>query len=379
MSKEFLSYEQARLLLAERLQATPHEIAMWICWGHYPDSDISGLSAYSHNDSTISAPPRFSFNPASTDSDNYLRHIQRAYFKSVDIEAFTPSCRYLTYEELVVRWIVKGASEVEDKILFYMGRGLLTGWHPVTIFTQSVEPEFQRAIAGSLPPIESGLYIVSEIEAIESEDFPAQAPGDSSPQQPANLVHDKVPDELQDGNNIITNIATSENRTYVHIDNNINLTVMLKPGLDADARGAIINSPRNEALNPVQTPACDTTELVDNEHAAKEQLAVSKIYMPRKELILKTTPKLRIHTNKDGSIAKTKDGKPKTANLRAILSRAHRDPDLKACRSPNGKGWDFHGVLLWLWAKGHLTSEMEKVMCEANDKKLQNRLIIDKA
>lgn len=160
----FVPYPRAMRQLADRLQATPEELAAWIWWG----PEMGGIAAYM-NANELDPPPRFSF-PIGTDDFEYLPYIMGCWFREEDIQQFSPIERYITGQALLDRWRawpdLHAAAYIRAKIF----ESRLMEMHPLFGFTQGTAPDDKR-----LPPMTIGLFALSEVKRIEDEDFPARS------------------------------------------------------------------------------------------------------------------------------------------------------------------------------------------------------------
>lgn len=158
----YIAYPKAMKLLTRRLGATPEELAAWVFMG----PRHGGLAAY-RNANELDPPPRFHFWTGNADPD-YLAPLMACWFKEDDISAFEPTDRYITGKVLVERWSQHPGVEPEAFILAKIAESRLLDLHPIYGGTQSIFPEHV-----AFPPMESGLFVLAQVEAIEAEDFGA--------------------------------------------------------------------------------------------------------------------------------------------------------------------------------------------------------------
>lgn len=156
----YIPYPKAMKLLAKRLGATPEELAAWVWIG----PEDGGLAAY-RNANELDPPPRFHFWAGNHDPD-YLSPLMACWFKEDDISTFEPTDRYITGKMLVERWSQNLDIQPEAFILAKIAESRLLDFHPIYGGTQSIFPKFD-----SFPPMESGLFVLAQVEAIEAEDF----------------------------------------------------------------------------------------------------------------------------------------------------------------------------------------------------------------
>jgi len=169
----YIAYPKAMNQLAKRLGATPEELAAWI-WAAPEDG---GIAAYLNANELD--PPRFYFNVGSEDQD-YVTPLMACWFCAVEIDQFTPSDRYLTGKALIERWSEQPDIVPEAFIRAKIAESRLLDAHPIYGGTQGTLPG-----DASFPPLTSGLFLLSQVEQIEAEDFaacvvPAERPVGSS-------------------------------------------------------------------------------------------------------------------------------------------------------------------------------------------------------
>lgn len=156
----YIAYPKAMKLLARRLGASPEELAAWVWMG----PEDGGLAAY-RNANELDPPPRFHYCTGSDDPD-YLAPLMACWFREDDISAFEPADRYITGKVLVERWSKHSGIQPAAFILAKIAESRLLDIHPIYGGTQSFFPKFD-----SFPPMESGLFVLAHVEAIEAEDF----------------------------------------------------------------------------------------------------------------------------------------------------------------------------------------------------------------
>lgn len=162
---EYIPYNQAFDLLAGKVgKGTTHEeIAAWI-W-------LEGLDAY-EDAREIFHPRKFYFGNHSGEI-NYLPLLSGVYFKRNDIVNFRPVDRYITGKALIERWEKLNVPDIKSFITQKgqetdptTGKERLVGHHPTCGGTQAAWFGDEK-----YPPLEDGLFALSEIERIEAEDF----------------------------------------------------------------------------------------------------------------------------------------------------------------------------------------------------------------
>jgi hypothetical protein len=150
----FIPFPVAMRALAERLQATPEELAAWIWFG----PEDGGLAAYT-DANELSDPPRFYYSYGYHD---YIAPLMACWFRHDDIMRFVPQERFMTGKQLMDRWSKVPYLRVESYISAKIGEGMLMDFHPVTGSTQwTVE---------DAPPREIALFLKSHVENVEREE-----------------------------------------------------------------------------------------------------------------------------------------------------------------------------------------------------------------
>ena len=196
----YLPFPLALERLRKRLGASPHEVAAWLFLSSRtrarpegmpaqsesalkPGPERGDLRAYLHANE-LDEPPRFSFDALSPDpaSDplDYLGPLAACWFRREDVDRFEPADRFITGSDLVARWSGVAHLDVSAFIRAKILESRLQDLHPITGGTRAA-----LASDPTLPPMESGLFAVSEIEAIEREDLAlecrGQGPGAGAP------------------------------------------------------------------------------------------------------------------------------------------------------------------------------------------------------
>ena len=163
---EYVAYPRALHQLADRLGATPEEMAAWIFAG----PDDGGIAAYL-NANELDPPPRFHFSlgnygDGGNDHD-YVAPLMACWFTADALARFEPGHRYITGNALIARWSDQPGLKAEAFVLAKIRESRLSDLHPIYGFTQGTSPA-----EASSPPLSSGLFKLSEVEQIEAEDFP---------------------------------------------------------------------------------------------------------------------------------------------------------------------------------------------------------------
>ena len=163
---QYIAYPKAMKQLAERFKASPEELAIWVRAG--PGRGLGGLTAYC-NANELDPPPEFYFDPYSGDDPDcrdYLSPLMRCWFRKQDILNFSPTRRFITGAALIERWSGHPGIQPEAFILAKIEEDRLLDTHPISGLTQG-------SLSGDewYPPMSSGLFELSKIEAIEKEDL----------------------------------------------------------------------------------------------------------------------------------------------------------------------------------------------------------------
>ena len=156
-----IAYPKALKLLAERLEATPDELAVWVGLGHKDH----GLDAY-RNANDLDIPLRFFFDFSDGDDFDYLSPLMGCWFREDDIRNFKPADRFITGATLIERWGKQPGLQPEAFIRAKIAESRLSDMHPIYGGTQGTSPENT-----SYPPLSVGLFALREVAAIEAEDF----------------------------------------------------------------------------------------------------------------------------------------------------------------------------------------------------------------
>lgn len=158
----YIPYPKAFRRLSDRLDGvTPEEVAAWV----YMGPEHGGLAAYL-NPQELSPPPRFFYDLGAGDSFDYLSPLMACWFLEDQIANFAPIDRYLTGKALIERWKDKPGIQAEAFIKAKIKEYRLSDIHPIFGGTQAGSNDDNH-----FPPIDSGLFSLSEIEAIEAQDF----------------------------------------------------------------------------------------------------------------------------------------------------------------------------------------------------------------
>ena len=158
---QYIACPEAMRQLAKRLKASPEELAVWVFMG----PDLGGLPAYL-NANELDPPPEFHFVPYLGDDPDYLSPLMACWFREHDVLNFNPAERYITGAALIERWSQHSGIRPEAFIRAKIEESRLQDIHPISGVTQGRVPGDE-----AYPPLSSGLFALSEIKAIENEDF----------------------------------------------------------------------------------------------------------------------------------------------------------------------------------------------------------------
>lgn len=155
---DYIAYPKALKLLSDRLNATPEEIAAWAWMGQ----NDGGLNAY-RNANELEPPPRFFFEYF-LGKEDYLSPLMACWFLVDDIANFQPADRYITGKALMERWSEQPGIRVEAFIRAKIVESRLLDIHPTMGSTRWTEGD-------NFPAKETALFVLSDVEDIEAEDF----------------------------------------------------------------------------------------------------------------------------------------------------------------------------------------------------------------
>jgi hypothetical protein len=161
-AKTYIPYPIAMERLAEKHDATPHDLAIWVMCG---PGDGTGLNAFVNDGS--GSPQVFQFPSTERGNVDYLSMLVGVQFDKADIERFKPNDLHLTGLQLVERWrkFPSIAVSVEGFIAAKISESRLTDMHPISGRTQWTYPS-----NSAKPSKESAIFSVREVEDIELED-----------------------------------------------------------------------------------------------------------------------------------------------------------------------------------------------------------------
>ncbi len=121
-----------------------------------------GLAAYL-DAGELETPRRFYFD--SYMGEDYVAALMACCFRAEDISSFQPSDYFITGKELIERWGKLPGIQPEPFIRAKISESRLIDLHPTLGGTRE-DTEDQ-----ALPPLQAGLFSLSDVEAIEEQDF----------------------------------------------------------------------------------------------------------------------------------------------------------------------------------------------------------------
>ena len=165
---DYIPYPKAMRRLTERMNATPEELAVWI----FLRPAAGGITAY-RNANELNPPPRFHFDCYM--GWDYLAPLVACWFLEKDIEDFNPTDRYITGQALIERWSMQQGVYPEAFIQAKIEESRLIDLHPTFGGTRGTNHEEKY-----LPPLNTGLFALTHVQAIEKDDFGWTETGEQS-------------------------------------------------------------------------------------------------------------------------------------------------------------------------------------------------------
>jgi hypothetical protein len=159
--KKYIPYLVAQKLLTERIGATLDELAGWIWLG----PNDGGIAAYL-NANELDPPPRFFYSVPEGQGHDYLAPLMACWFREDDVVNFEPTDRFITGRALIERWSKHPAIRPEAYIRAKIRELSLVDIHPIFGGTQGT-----FSSEDFFPPIEAGLFVLSDVEEIEASEF----------------------------------------------------------------------------------------------------------------------------------------------------------------------------------------------------------------
>lgn len=166
---DYVHYVRARSMLAERLGATVHEVAIWTWFGKGSQSKPGGgIDGYTDPSRSEGRPPRFQFDRDAAEGFDYLPQLMGCYYRADDLRSFEPQDRYLTFDRVVTRF-TKFCTEKKDahELIRKKARsGELESFHPLTGGTAETRAWGDEE---GFPPLSEGLFWLDQVRAIEAD------------------------------------------------------------------------------------------------------------------------------------------------------------------------------------------------------------------
>lgn len=222
---KYIAYPRAMKLLAQRLNATPEELAAWVFFES--ETGFGGLTAYT-NANELDPPPKFNYSIGGKNFD-YLSPLMFCWFREEDITNFQSVERYITGKALIERWSKQQAIQPEAYILAKIRESRLLDCHPITGGTKATFPH-----SDYYPPLETGLFALSQIMEIEALDFDCDGFESMVPKHAGHLNHDLVMQKR--ANEIAAELESSKKRTPLKREVAKKLAVELAIPLDTVLR-----------------------------------------------------------------------------------------------------------------------------------------------
>jgi hypothetical protein len=159
---KYIAYPKALSLLNVRLHTTPEEVAAWLFMG----PEQGGLAAYLNANELDDPPPKFFYSLGREGDFDYLSPLMGCWFIEENVLNFQPTERYITGKALIERWGEQPGLQPEAYILAKIMESRLDDLHPIYGGTEATFGGI-----GRFPPLETGLFAISQIEETEKSDF----------------------------------------------------------------------------------------------------------------------------------------------------------------------------------------------------------------
>lgn len=152
------AYRRLNARLGTTTPVTLEEIAAWLWMGAHR----GGLDAY-WNANSIDLPGRFQYTPSGNlEQDlDYVSPLMHCWYVEKDIDNFQPTNRYITGKALIERLSKRPGIKPEAYIVAKTHEDRLLGFHPILGGVRD------STASADYPPIEDGLFALSEIERID--------------------------------------------------------------------------------------------------------------------------------------------------------------------------------------------------------------------
>jgi hypothetical protein len=169
---KYVAYPKAMKLLAERLGASPDELAAWVFFG--PGPGLGGIAAFV-NANELDPPLRFHYGTPAPGDFDYLSPLMACWFQEDDITRFEPIERYITGKALIERWSKHPGIQPEGYILAKIRESRLVGFHWESRLDDfhptcgGTQVSFPDAGTGSLPPLDRevpGSFLYSRVRQL---------------------------------------------------------------------------------------------------------------------------------------------------------------------------------------------------------------------
>jgi hypothetical protein len=105
--------------------------------------------------------------------EDYLAPMMGCWFMVEDVERFSPADRYMTGKALIERWSTQAGIVPKAFIQAKIEESRLIDLHPTYGGTRGTISEDD-----TFPPLEAGLFLLAQVEAVEAEDFGSAVDGD---------------------------------------------------------------------------------------------------------------------------------------------------------------------------------------------------------
>jgi hypothetical protein len=275
----YIAYPKAMHQLAARLGATPEELAAWVFWG----PGQGGIAAYV-NANELDPPPRFHFGFGG--NDDYVSSFMATWFSEDEIAHFEPAERYLTGTTLIERWSRRPGLHADAFILAKIRESRLQDIHPRFGGTRGTFQEHD-----DFPPLTSGLFMVSQVEQIEAEDFaePFDQGHTSTPiDQPIDDPEECTPDP------VARSAATRHGAVFLAMENlSASELTMAFVGDQAESGLGANNMLEISARGETRRIALAALDLVDRRRGCLNSQGVILLGMAHKKTLTRTDQNAR--------------------------------------------------------------------------------------
>ena len=108
-----------------------------------------------------------------------------SWFTEEDLVNFKPIYRYITGKNLIERWSTRTGLQPEAYIKAKIWESRLQDFHPICGLTKATNSESEFS-----PPLETGLFTLSDVIEIEEQDFGSDGFESMAPKLDGHLNHD---------------------------------------------------------------------------------------------------------------------------------------------------------------------------------------------